>query len=308
MAHTISLCTYLVNDYDEAIVWFRQCLGFAVLEDKVLADGTTESPGGPKRWVVIGPPDSPGSRLVLGRVASLEQREALGRQAGGRVAFFLTSSDFDVSYRSMQDAGVTFREAPRQESYGKVAVFLDLYGNPWDLLGPQFALPDSSKPLTSQSGPQPYPVEDPDEKSRICFDILMGLPAWFGIPESSAAYIAGVAPLDFLAYKDPQGRVAGFVSLAVPGPHTTEIYVMGVREDCHGRGYGKALLTSAKEHARKRGHRFLLVKTLASSHSSPEYRMTREFYLSQGFLPLCTEVELWGEANPCLFMIQTLLP
>lgn len=128
MAQHIPTVAFLVRDYDEAIGWFTRCLGFAVKEDnKLSAD---------KRWVLVGPKAAAGCNLLLAQASTPEQRAAIGKAAGGRVAFFLNTSDFDTAHGAMATAGVVFLERPRNEAYGKVAVFEDLYGNRWDLIQP----------------------------------------------------------------------------------------------------------------------------------------------------------------------------
>jgi catechol 2,3-dioxygenase-like lactoylglutathione lyase family enzyme len=124
----ISQVTLVVNDYDEAIRFFSQALGFALLEDTVLADG--------KRWVRVAPPGESGAALLLARAANPAQRLAVGNQSGGRVFMFLETDDFYRDYGHMKAHGVRFMEEPRHEAYGTVVVFLDLYGNKWDLIGP----------------------------------------------------------------------------------------------------------------------------------------------------------------------------
>ena len=124
----IATLALLVRDYDEAIAWFTRCLGFELAEDIDM--------GGGKRWVVVRPPGSAGAALLLAKAIG-EQANAIGRQAGGRVFLFLETDDLDSAYQRMTREGVTFREAPRVESYGKVVVFEDLYGNPWDLIEPR---------------------------------------------------------------------------------------------------------------------------------------------------------------------------
>ena len=121
----IATLAFLVRDYNEAIAWFTHCLGFELAADTDM--------GGGKRWVVVQPPGATGAALLLAK-ATGEQREAIGKQAGGRVFLFLETDDFDRDHARMSAAGVEFREAPRSEAYGKVAVFEDLYGNPWDLI------------------------------------------------------------------------------------------------------------------------------------------------------------------------------
>jgi catechol 2,3-dioxygenase-like lactoylglutathione lyase family enzyme len=129
MTH-IGLTTVVVRDYDEAITFYTAALGFEVREDTKLTGEATDG----KRWVVVAPPGSRGSGLLLARAASPEQEASIGRQAGGRVGWFLHSDDFDRDHARMLAAGVTFEEVPRAEAYGRVAVFQDLYGNRWDLL------------------------------------------------------------------------------------------------------------------------------------------------------------------------------
>lgn len=120
--------SYLVRDYDEAIAFFTQRLGFRLEEDTAL--------GGGKRWVRVAPPGSAGPSLLLAKAVTPEQSAAVGRQAGGRVFLFLETDDFTRDHRAMLSAGVVFDEMPRHEPYGTVAVFRDLYGNKWDLLQP----------------------------------------------------------------------------------------------------------------------------------------------------------------------------
>jgi catechol 2,3-dioxygenase-like lactoylglutathione lyase family enzyme len=116
--------TFLVRDYDEAIAWFQDKLGFTLTADAPLGVG--------KRWVTVTPPGG-GAALLLARAVG-EQADFIGRQGGGRVFLFLHSDDFARDHAAMRTKGVTFLEAPRAESYGTVAVFEDLYGNRWDLI------------------------------------------------------------------------------------------------------------------------------------------------------------------------------
>jgi catechol 2,3-dioxygenase-like lactoylglutathione lyase family enzyme len=121
----------IVDDYDEAIGFFTRALGFELAEDSP----SLTNDGRPKRWVVVRPPGAE-TGILLARADGPGQAAAVGRQAAGRVGFFLQVDDFDASYRRMLAAGVEFATAPRTESYGQVAVFLDIAGNRWDLLGP----------------------------------------------------------------------------------------------------------------------------------------------------------------------------
>jgi catechol 2,3-dioxygenase-like lactoylglutathione lyase family enzyme len=121
--------TYLVRDYDEAIAFFVRQLGFVVAADADM--------GGGRRWVVVEPPGGRGARLVLGRAVGADQIATLGKQAGGRAFLFLETDDFARDHAATLAAGVVFREPPRHEAYGIVAVFEDLYGQPWDLIEPR---------------------------------------------------------------------------------------------------------------------------------------------------------------------------
>jgi len=127
--------TFLVRDYDEAIAFFTHALQFELLEDTPLGEG--------KRWVRVAPRGGRGAQLLLARASTPEQEAAVGRQAGGRVFLFLHTGDFQRDAARMQSAGVRFLETPRQEAYGTVAVFVDLYGNKWDLIEPH-ARPEPS--------------------------------------------------------------------------------------------------------------------------------------------------------------------
>jgi len=127
MSRRLALTALLVHDYDEAIRFFTRALGFALLED---------SPSGPgKRWVRVSPAGGVGGELLLARAATPEQERAIGNQSGGRVFLFLETDDFHRDVARMRAEGVRFTEEPRHEPYGTVVVFLDLYGNRWDLIG-----------------------------------------------------------------------------------------------------------------------------------------------------------------------------
>lgn len=122
---SIGLVTLVVRDYDEAIRFYVEGLGFTLLEDV---------PQGDKRWVVVSPGE--GAGLLLAQADTDGQSARVGDQTGGRVGFFLTTEDFDGDHARMTEFGVKFLETPRDEIYGRVAVFEDLYGNRWDLIQP----------------------------------------------------------------------------------------------------------------------------------------------------------------------------
>ena len=126
MAQRIAMISLVVREYDEAIRFFTQILRFTLTEDTPLSEG--------KRWVTVSPPGTEGSALLLARASTPEQEERIGDQTGGRVAFFLQTDNFRRDYHEMLAHGVRFAETPREEPYGTVAVFFDLYENKWDLL------------------------------------------------------------------------------------------------------------------------------------------------------------------------------
>ncbi len=128
MEQNLALITLLVKDYDEAIEFYTAKLGFTLSQDSLLDDG--------KRWVVVQPPGKGTASLLLARAVGEEQIGQIGRQAGNRVFLFLHTDDFWRDHKRMLENGVQFREKPREEVYGTVAVFEDLYGNLWDLLQP----------------------------------------------------------------------------------------------------------------------------------------------------------------------------
>jgi catechol 2,3-dioxygenase-like lactoylglutathione lyase family enzyme len=127
----IDLVTIVVDDYDRAIGFFTRALGFELVEDAPSLTGD----GRPKRWVVVRPPGA-ATAVLLARADGDRQAAAVGNQTGGRVGFFLRVDDFDAAYARMTAAGVEFVRPPRTEPYGRVAVFKDIAGNLWDLLGP----------------------------------------------------------------------------------------------------------------------------------------------------------------------------
>lgn len=127
MKQSIVHVALVVQDYDEAIAFYTQKLRFTLVED-------TYQPEQEKRWVVIAPPGSTGTSLLLARASNAEQRPFVGNQAGGRVFLFLNTDDFWRDYERMRAEGVRFVRDPEKQPYGMVAVFEDLYGNRWDLL------------------------------------------------------------------------------------------------------------------------------------------------------------------------------
>lgn len=127
MKQSLSLVALVVREYDEAIDFYIGTLGFSLIEDIYI-------PAQDKRWVVVAPPGATESRLLLARAVGEEQSSRIGNQTGGRVFLFLSTDDFWRDYHAYQAKGVVFVREPKEESYGIVAVFQDLYGNLWDLV------------------------------------------------------------------------------------------------------------------------------------------------------------------------------
>lgn len=129
MSQSIATVSLLVADYDDAITFYCDTLGFDLIGDSDL--------GGGKRWVVVAPPGRSGAQLLLAKADGAAQVAAVGNQGGGRVMFFLETNNLPKDHAAMLERGVSFLEAPRQEAYGAVAMFKDLYGNKWDLIQPK---------------------------------------------------------------------------------------------------------------------------------------------------------------------------
>jgi catechol 2,3-dioxygenase-like lactoylglutathione lyase family enzyme len=132
MRQSIATVALVVRDYDEALAFYVGTLGFSLIED-------THIPAQDKRWVTIAPPGSTGPLLLLARAVGEEQSSRIGNQTGGRVFLFLHTDDFWRDYAAYRSKGVVFVRDPKEESYGTVAVFADLYGTLWDLLQPKMA-------------------------------------------------------------------------------------------------------------------------------------------------------------------------
>jgi catechol 2,3-dioxygenase-like lactoylglutathione lyase family enzyme len=129
MKQAIGLVSLVVREYEEALAFYVGVLGFTLVEDRFVPEQN-------KRWVVVSPPGATESRLLLARASNAEQAAHIGSQTGGRVFLFLYTDDFARDYQRYKDQGVEFVREPKEEPYGTVAVFKDLYGNLWDLFQP----------------------------------------------------------------------------------------------------------------------------------------------------------------------------
>jgi catechol 2,3-dioxygenase-like lactoylglutathione lyase family enzyme len=155
---SLGLTSLVVRDYDEAIEFFVDTLGFNLIEDTFI-------PAQNKRWVVVAPTGAQESALLLARAADPNQVARVGDQTGGRVFLFLYTDDFWRDYNAYKAKGVVFVREPKEESYGTVAVFRDICGNQWDLLQP-----GSGSPLSSKGVPANVHDSQGDAESTLCHD------------------------------------------------------------------------------------------------------------------------------------------
>jgi len=123
--NTLGMIAIVIDEYDAAISHYVSDLGFTLIEDKIMSPE--------KRWVVVAP-SREGARILLAKAANDQQRAAIGNSTGGRVGFFMYTTNFMETYQSYKSRGIEFIEQPRQEAYGQVVVFKDIYGNKWDLI------------------------------------------------------------------------------------------------------------------------------------------------------------------------------
>jgi ribosomal protein S18 acetylase RimI-like enzyme len=142
-------------------------------------------------------------------------------------------------------------------------------------------------------------------KGVICRGILDDLPEWFAVPESVEAYVCAVERLSMLGFVRGE-EVLGFISVKIHNAFVAEAYVIGVKKRWHRSGIGRKLFDSAEQRLRRRGLRYLTVKTLAADRPNEEYAHTRLFYDAIGFIPVEVFPTLWGPQNPCLLMIKPL--
>jgi GNAT superfamily N-acetyltransferase len=159
------------------------------------------------------------------------------------------------------------------------------------------------EPLTE---PQCFSIDGPYfAKAAICAPILRSLPEWFGIEEDIAQYVAEIDHLPtFLTCQ--AGEVTGFLSIKQHFPASAEVFVMGIRQEAHRQGMGRALMHQAQAWLKTQGVEYLQVKTLGSSHPDGNYAKTRAFYLSMGFKPLEEFLQIWNADNPCLILVKRL--
>lgn len=148
-------------------------------------------------------------------------------------------------------------------------------------------------------------VNEVEEKINISEKVLNQLPAWFGIPSSTAEYVRESSKMPFWAAYE-KGNAVGFISVKENNEYTSELYVMGIEENYHHKGIGRQLFEECYAYCKEKGKEFIQVKTLDASNPDPSYAKTRKFYSALGFRPLECFTELWGEGNPCLIMIMAI--
>lgn len=149
-------------------------------------------------------------------------------------------------------------------------------------------------------------IQNQEEKSAYAKTVLESLPEWFGNKEALEDYVKGVRDLPFWAAMDGKGNCLGFYSVRIHYGHTGDIYVCGVRKDCHRMGVGKALYGQVERFFLEKGCKYAMVETLSEKANYAPYEKTRLFYESVGFELLITLTEMWDAENPCLIMIKSL--
>jgi ribosomal protein S18 acetylase RimI-like enzyme len=148
-------------------------------------------------------------------------------------------------------------------------------------------------------------VVAPKVKGEICFDIINQLPEWFGISDANKAYAKQVQSEDFLAMTVNE-KAIGFISVKKHNEKSAEITVMGILEAFHANGFGRILVNEMAARMKNEGVQFMTVKTLADTRECPSYEKTRRFYNSMGFVELEIINEIWGDDNPCAYMVKAL--
>jgi GNAT superfamily N-acetyltransferase/uncharacterized glyoxalase superfamily protein PhnB len=298
VTQSLSTLTLLVRDYDEAIAFFVGTLGFELLEDTPL-DAT-------KRWVRVRPRGrAAGSApsLLLARAATPDQRARIGDQAGGRVFLFLETDDCWRDYERWRAKGVRFLEEPREESYGTVVVFQDLYGNRWDLIQP--------RPAAERRAPSPTTTWRVRPARQTDSGFILGLvprladgfplPLW-RTPEEvveaesatlGAALKATAASGEVLVAESSAGTTGGFVYLEQhldyfrKEPHA-HVSVLAVAVEAEGQGVGRLLLEAAEGWARDQGLGMLTLNVFVGNDRA------RAVYERIGFAPETVRyVKLW---------------
>ena len=255
MKQYIGSITVLVRDYDEALAYYTQVLGFRLVEDTPLGDG--------KRWVLVAPPGAVESRLLLAKARKPEEVAAIGHQAGGRVLLFLHTDDFARDHTAFLSRGVRFAEKPREEPYGTVAVFTDLYGNRWDLLQLKVrggALERTPEASTGAVTIRPIRETDVagfrDTLSAVCRE--RKYLAWIEAPplEKTRAFVGHNVRNGWPQFVAVDGdRIVGWCD-AIPGDASTGTahigrLGMGVLQEYRGRGLGTRLLAATVARARE---------------------------------------------------------
>lgn len=304
-ASRLALVALLVREYDEAIAWFTERLGFRLVEDTPM-DGV-------KRWVVVAPGDGQdGARLLLARAATVGQQAGIGRQGAGRVFLFLETDDFARDHAAFTAHGVRFTEGPRAEPYGMVAVFEDLYGNRWDLVGRRGAtvverhVPDDDVRVRRLSGAESAAaipaladvlIDCVDGGASVSFMPPMTVEKatrfWRTVAEGVAS---GERAL--LVAEDGEGRLLGTVQLvlAMPEnqPHRADLAKMLVHRRGRRRGIAARLLRAAEDAAVREGRTLLVLDAVTGGDAARLY--ARAGWQRVGDIP---GFALMPDGSPC---------
>ncbi len=277
----------IVKDYDDAIGFFVDALGFELAEDSA----ATTDDGRSKRWVVVRPPDAQ-TGLLLAEADGEQQRRAAGQQYAGRVGLFLRVDDFENARRAMHERGVVFTSEPRQEEYGEVAVFLDSEGNRWDLLGPR-----RKKSHGTDTTIRIATAGDLDRIKEIAVATHMFTAEEVGFLDDmvNGALDGSLEGHRWLVAEVDDDTVVGAAQYA-PEPFADRmwnLYFIAVDPNHQGTGIGSAMMDSVESELTGRGvedARTLVVET----SSTDRYARTREFYAGIGYAEEARIREFYG--------------
>src|SRR5436190_2728142 len=261
----ISLVTIVVAEYDSAIRFFVDVLGFTLAEDSP----SLTNDGRPKRWVVVRPPDAE-TGILLARADGPVQTAVVGQQVAGRVGFFLNVDDFDATYRRMVDAQVVFTSPPRVEPYGTVAVFVDIAGNKWDLLGP----PPSLEISEWTEADRLSVIEHIVSIQRDELGVAITADDQPDLADVRGSYLRDGGQF-WVARR--HGRVVGTIAAMVVEANTLAIRKVFVATSERGSRLAAQLMDNAVERARRDAYRILLVGTTSVMQAA------HRFYEKQGF-------------------------
>lgn len=268
MPQRIAQFTVTVRDYDEALTFYVEKLGFECVEDTDLGHG--------KRWVVVRPAGGSGAAILLARAASPTQQDSVGKQTGGRVFVFIETDDFRRDYDAMRARGVTFVREPAVEAYGTVAVFEDLYGNQFDLIERNtFRIRRAEHDAATTEALAALLVATVADGASVGFMHPLALDVARPFCDAALASASRGERIVLVAEDIAPHAVVGTVQvvLALPEnqPHRAEVAKMQVHPSARRRGLGEALMRAAESAARDAGRTLLVLDTMTGSDAERLY-------------------------------------